>query len=166
MVTGDTEEAAWPIAGQVGIKKVIAQANPAKKLKIIRSLQKQGRQVAMVGDGINDAPALAAANLSLAIDRGTGIAIHAADLILVNGDIGKVAEAIALSNQTLGIIKQNLFWAFGYNAVAIPFAVAGKLNPTIASAAMALSSISVIINSLRLNRSIGTDKKLKSKKNT
>jgi len=163
MVTGDTEEAANPIAMQVGIITVIAQANPAKKLMIIRNLQKQGRQVAMVGDGINDAPALAAANLSLAIDRGTGIAIHAADLILVNGGIGKVAEAITLSNQTLGIIKQNLFWAFGYNAVAIPIAVAGKLNPTIASAAMALSSISVIINSLRLNRSIGTDKKSNSK---
>jgi len=133
MVTGDTEDAAWPIAEQVGIKTVIAQANPAKKLEIIRSLQKQGRQVAMIGDGINDAPALAAANLSLAIDKGTGIAIHAADLILVNGDIAKVSEAIVISKQTLGIIKQNLFWAFGYNAVAIPFAVAGKLNPTIAS---------------------------------
>ena len=159
MVTGDTEEAAWPIAGQVGITTVIAHANPAKKLAMIRSLQQQGRRVAMIGDGINDAPALAAANLSLAIDKGTGIAIHAADLILVNGDIGKVVEAIAISNQTLGIIKQNLFWAFGYNAVAIPFAVAGKLNPTIASAAMALSSVSVIINSLRLNRSSGTHKK-------
>jgi Cu+-exporting ATPase len=155
MVTGDTEEAAWPIAGQVGITTVIAQANPAKKLELVRSLQKQGRQVAMIGDGINDAPALAAADLSLAIDKGTGIAIHAADLILVNGDIGKVADVIVLSKQTLSIIKQNLFWAFGYNAVAIPFAVAGKLNPTIASAAMALSSVSVIINSLRLNRSFG-----------
>jgi len=153
MVTGDTEEAAWPIAGQVGITTVIAHANPAKKLALIRSLQQQGRRVAMIGDGINDAPALAAANLSLAIDKGTGIAIHAADLVLVNGDIGKVVEAIAISNQTLGIIKQNLFWAFGYNAVAIPLAVAGKLNPTMASAAMAFSSVSVIINSLRLNRS-------------
>lgn len=160
MVTGDTEAAAWPIAEQVGIKTVIAQANPAKKLEIIRNLQKQGRQVAMIGDGINDAPALAAANLSLAIDKGgTGIAIYAADLILVNGDIGKVAEAIAISHQTLRIIRQNLFLAFGYNAVAIPFAVAGKLNPTIASAAMALSSVSVIINSLRLNRSSGIRRK-------
>jgi len=163
MVTGDTEEAAWPIADQVGIKTVIAHANPAKKLEIIRSLQKQGRRVAMIGDGINDAPALAAANLSLAIDKGTGIAVHAADLILVNGDISKVAEAITISNQTLGIIKQNLFWAFGYNAVAIPLAVAGKLNPAIASAAMALSSVSVIINSLRLNRSSGKFKKTASK---
>ena len=159
MVTGDTEEAAWPIARQVGIKTVITQANPVKKLEIIRSLQKQGRQVAMIGDGINDAPALAAANLSMAIDKGTSTAIHAADLILVKGDIGKVAEAIAISNQTLSIIKQNLFWAFGYNAVAIPFAVAGKLNPMIASAAMALSSVSVIFNSLRLNRSFGAHKK-------
>ena len=153
MVTGDTEEAAWPIAGQVGITTVIVHANPAKKLALIRSLQQQGRRVAMIGDGINDAPALAAADLSLAIDQGTGIAVHAADLVLVNGDIGKVVEAITISNQTLGIIKQNLFWAFGYNAVAIPFAVAGKLNPTIASATMAFSSVSVIINSLRLNQS-------------
>ena len=159
MVTGDTEEAAWPIARQVGIRTVITQANPVKKLEIIRSLQKQGRQVAMIGDGINDAPALAAANLSMAIDKGTSTAIRAADLILVKGDIGKVAEAIAISNQALSIIKQNLFWAFGYNAVAIPFAVAGKLNPTIASAVMALSSVSVIINSLRLNRSSGEHKK-------
>jgi P-type Cu+ transporter len=158
LVTGDTWEAAEPVAEQVGIKTVIAQANPAKKLEAIRSMQKQGRKVAMIGDGINDAPALAAANLSLAIDKGTDIAIHAADLILVKGDIGKVAEAIAISNQTLGIIKQNLFWAFGYNAVAIPFSVAGKLNPTIASAAMAFSSVSVIINSLRLNRSSGNIK--------
>ena len=89
MVSGDTEEAARPVADQVGIKTLIAKASPAKKLEIIRSLQKQGRRVAMIGDGINDAPALAAANLGLAIDRGTGIAIHAADLILVNGDIGK-----------------------------------------------------------------------------
>ena len=163
MVTGDTEEAAWPVAEQVGITTVIAVANPAKKMEIIRNLQKQGRKVAMIGDGINDAPALAAANLSLAIDKGTDIAIHAADLILVNGDIGKVAEVIAISNQTLSIIKQNLFWAFGYNAVAIPFAVAGKLNPTIATAAMALSSVSVIINSLRSNRSSGTHKKTVSK---
>ncbi len=159
MVTGDTREAAWPIAEQVGIKTVIAQVNPVKKLEIIRNLQKQGQHVAMIGDGINDAPALAAANLSLAIDKGTGIAIHAADLILANGDISKIEEVITLSHQTLAIIKQNLFWAFGYNAIAIPFAMAGKLSPTIASAAMAFSSVSVIINSLRLNRSNGTCKK-------
>ena len=158
MVTGDTGEAAWPVAEQVGIKTVITQANPVKKLAIIRSLQKQGRQVAMVGDGINDAPALAAANLGMAIDKGTDITIHAADLILSNGDIGKVSDAIALSYQTLSIIKQNLFWAFGYNAIAIPFAMAGKLNPAMASAAMALSSVSVIINSLRLIRFSGTPK--------
>ena len=156
MVTGDTWEAAWPVAEQVGIKTVITEANPVKKLAIIRSLQKQGRQVAMVGDGINDAPALAAANLGMAIDKGTDITIHAADLILSNGDIGKVSDAIVLSKQTLSIIKQNLFWAFGYNAVAIPFAMAGKLNPAMASAAMALSSVSVIINSLRLIRFSGT----------
>ena len=163
MVTGDTEAAAWPVAEQVGIKTVIAVANPAKKMEIIRNLQKQGRKVAMIGDGINDAPALAAANLSLAIDKGTDIAIHAADLILVNGDIGKIAEVIAISNQTLSIIKQNLFWAFGYNTIAIPFAVAGKLNPAIASAAMAFSSVSIILNSLRSSRSSGAHKKTVSK---
>lgn len=152
MVTGDTETAARFIGKQVGITEIIAQADPAQKLRIVRSLQKQGRRVAMIGDGSNDAPALAAADVSFVVDLGADIAIQAADLVLVNGDIGKAAEAMQLSKQTLSIIKQNLFWAFGYNAVAIPLAVAGRLNPTIASAAMALSSVSVIANSLRLNR--------------
>jgi len=151
MVTGDTEEAAQNIAMQVGVEKVISAATPQKKLQIIRDLQKQGHQVAMIGDGINDAPALAAANLSLAIDKGAGIAIESSDLILLNGDISKIYDAINLSHETLKNIKQNLFWAFSYNAVAIPFAVAGKLNPTLASATMALSSISVMVNSLRFN---------------
>lgn len=151
MVTGDTEDAAQSIAKQVGVEKVISQAKPQKKLQIIRELQKQGYQVAMIGDGINDAPALAAANLSLAIDKGADIAIESSDLILLNGDITKVHDAITLSHETLRNIKQNLFWAFAYNAVAIPFAVAGKLTPTLASATMALSSVSVIANSLRIN---------------
>jgi len=151
MVTGDTEAAAQNIAMQVGVEKVISQATPQKKLQIIRDLQKQGHQVAMIGDGIDDAPALAAANLSLAIDKGAGIAIESSDLILLNGDISKIYDAINLSHETLKNIKQNLFWAFAYNTVAIPFAVAGKLNPTLASATMALSSISVMANSLRFN---------------
>ena len=152
MVTGDTEAAAHNIARQVGIEKVIAQADPQKKLHIIRDLQHQGYQVAMIGDGINDAPALAAANLSLAIDKGTDIAIESSDLILLHGDIAKVYDAITISSETLSNIKQNLFWAFAYNTVAIPLAVAGKLSPTVASAAMALSSVSVIANSLRINK--------------
>lgn len=152
MVTGDTETAARHISDQVGIATVHSGADPAQKLALIRKLREQGHNVAMIGDGINDAPALAAANVSLVIDKGTDIAIEAADLVLLDGDIGKVADAIELSEKTLGIVRQNLIWAFGYNAIAIPFAVAGKLNPTIASAAMAFSSVSVIVNSLRLHR--------------
>ncbi|WP_031434086.1 heavy metal translocating P-type ATPase [Methylomarinum vadi] len=152
MVTGDSEAVAKTIAGQVGIATWHAEADPAKKLYLIRELQRQGRRVAMVGDGINDAPALAAADLSLAIGHGADIAIASSDLILHNAEIGRVEDAIALSRETLGNIRQNLFWAFTYNAVAIPFAVAGKLTPTIASAAMALSSVSIVANSLRLNK--------------
>jgi len=151
MVTGDTQAAANHVAQQVGIEKVIAKAAPEKKLQIIRDLQHQGFQVAMIGDGINDAPALAAADLSLAIDKGTDIAIESSDLILLHGDIAKVYDAITLSSETLANIKQNLFWAFAYNTIAIPFAVAGKLSPTVASATMALSSVSVLANSLRIN---------------
>lgn len=152
MVTGDTEKTANYIAGKVGIETVIANAKPEDKLAIIRQLQKEGQKVAMIGDGINDAPALAASDVGFAIGTGTDIAIESADLTLVSGDISKVTSAIQLSTDTIRIIKQNLFWAFGYNTIAIPVAAIGKLNPMIASAAMALSSVSVIANSLRLNK--------------
>lgn len=151
MVTGDTSATAHHIADLVGIKTVIAHATPEQKLQEIHRLQNEGGSVGMIGDGINDAPALAAANVGFAIGHGTDIAIESADLTLVNGDIAKVAETIELSTLTMKIIKQNLFWAFGYNTIAIPVAAIGKLNPMIASAAMALSSVSVIVNSLRIN---------------
>ncbi len=152
MVAGDTEKTAQYIATQVGIKQVISNAKPDEKLDIIRQLQDQGNKVGMIGDGINDAPALAAADVGFAIGCGTDVAIESADLTLVQGDISKVTETIELSTDTINIIKQNLFWAFGYNTVAIPIAALGKLNPMIASAAMALSSVSVIVNSLRLSK--------------
>jgi Cu+-exporting ATPase len=152
IVTGDTEQTARYIAMQVGIDAVIAHAKPERKLEIIRELQAQGNKVGMIGDGINDAPALAAADVSFAIGTGTDVAIETADLTLVSGDISKIAEVMELSGATLRIIKQNLFWALGYNTVAIPVAALGKLNPMIASAAMAFSSISVVLNSLRLQR--------------
>lgn len=152
MVTGDEERTAGYIAAKVGITEVVANARPDEKLEIIRKLQAEGKQVGMIGDGINDAPALAAANVGFAIGSGTDVAIESADLTLVQGDISKVTETIELSGDTINVIKQNLFWAFGYNTVAIPVAALGKLNPMVASAAMALSSVSVIVNSLRLNK--------------
>jgi Cu+-exporting ATPase len=152
MVTGDTEKTAIYIAAKVGIEQVVANAKPDEKLKIIRQLQAEGKKVGMIGDGINDAPALAAADVGFAIGSGTDVAIESADLTLVQGDISKVTETIELSTDTINIIKQNLFWAFGYNIVAIPVAALGKLNPMVASAAMALSSVSVIVNSLRLSK--------------
>lgn len=152
MVTGDTEATARYIAAQVDIDTVIAQAKPEQKLEIVRQLQTDHAKVGMIGDGINDAPALAAADVGFAIGSGTDVAIETADLTLVSGDIGKVADVMELSGATLRVIKQNLFWALGYNTVAIPVAALGKLNPMIASAAMAMSSISVVLNSLRLQR--------------
>jgi P-type Cu+ transporter len=152
MVTGDTEKTAHYIADIVGIETVIANARPEQKLAIIHQFQMEGKNVGMIGDGINDAPALAAADVGFAIGTGTDIAIESADMTLVHGDIAKVTEAIQLSTDTIMIIKQNLFWAFGYNVIAIPVAALGKLNPMIASAAMALSSVSVIVNSLRLSK--------------
>jgi Cu+-exporting ATPase len=152
MVTGDTEKTAQYIAAIVGIETVIANAKPEQKLAIIHQFQSEGKKVGMIGDGINDAPALAAADVGFAIGTGTDIAIESADMTLVHGDITKVTGAIQLSTDTIKIIKQNLFWAFAYNVIAIPVASMGKLNPMIASAAMALSSVSVIVNSLRLSK--------------
>lgn len=152
IVTGDTEKTALYIAAKVGIETVIANATPEQKLTVIREYQAQGKKVGMIGDGINDAPALAAADVGFAIGTGTDVAIESADMTLVQGDISKVTNGIELSKKTITVIKQNLFWAFGYNVIAIPVAAAGRLNPMIASAAMALSSVSVIVNSLRLNK--------------
>jgi Cu+-exporting ATPase len=152
LLTGDNERAARAVAAQVGIGEVIAGVPPAGKVDAIRRLQREGRVVAMAGDGVNDAAALAQADLGLAMGTGADAAIEASDLTLVRGDLLAVPDAIALSRRTLRVIKGNLFWAFGYNAAAIPLAALGFLNPLIAAAAMAFSSVFVVTNSLRLRR--------------
>jgi Cu+-exporting ATPase len=147
MLSGDNRTTAQAIAAQVGIREVIAEVKPADKADTIRALQQAGQVVAMVGDGVNDAPALATADIGIAIGTGSDVAKEAGDLLLLGNDLRDVVTAIGLSRATMRKIRQNLFWAFIYNSLGVPIAAMGWLNPMIAGAAMALSSLSVIVNS-------------------
>jgi Cu+-exporting ATPase len=150
LVTGDNEVTAVRVAEKVGADVVQANMDPVKKLEYVRTLQAQGERVAMVGDGYNDAAALAAADLGIAMGTGTDVAKEAGDVVLVHGGLNQVVEALRISRLTLSVIRQNLFWAFGYNIVALPLAVTGQVPPALAAALMSLSSITVVLNALRL----------------
>lgn len=152
MMTGDNERTAKAIAAEVGVDRVLAEVLPEGKASEVRRLQEAGRKVGMVGDGINDAPALAVADIGMAVGTGTDVAIEAADVTLMKGDLGAIADAIEMSRRTMANIRQNLFWALAYNTLGIPIAAIGLLAPWVAGAAMALSSVSVVINALRLQK--------------